>query len=130
MTKSQVFLLYPQSGKSYFTHLCQKFIKWPTEEEREQVERGFNKYALMNVIGCIDGSHIPIEKPIEHANDYFDREKFYSVVSSQIKYTLQLYKYCIHVGIARDLNLLFTDVDVRWPGSVHDASHLRFLSFG
>jgi hypothetical protein len=30
--------------------------------------------------GCIDGSHIPIKKPVHQGEDYFNRKGFYSVV--------------------------------------------------
>ena len=57
------------------------------------------------VIGCIDGSHIPIIAPSEFEYAYVNRKGFHSI-------NIQ--------GIC-DANLLFRDVVARWPGSSHDS---------
>jgi hypothetical protein len=90
-------------------HLCQIFIKWPVIENRQNVALEFARYGLPNVIGTIDRCHIPIKKPRINGNDYYNRKKHYSAV-------LQ--------GICKS-NLIFTDVDCRCPGSVHDPRIFR-----
>lgn len=55
--------------------------------------------------GAIDGSHIPIKKPLESASDYYNRKGFYSVIMQAL---------VDHKG-------RFMDVCVGWPGKVHDA---------
>ena len=52
----------------------------------------------------MDGTHIPIVQPCENPHDYFG-------------YKL---KYALNVQGVSYLKGLFLDVDIKWPGSVHD----------
>ena len=61
------------------------------------------------VIGCIDGSHIPIIAPHQDKFAYVNSKKFHSV-------NIQ--------GIC-DANLVFLDVVAKWPGSSHDSFILQ-----
>ena len=63
-----------------------------------------NKFGFPQAFGCVDGTHIPILSPNENPHDYF---------CYKMKYTLNVQAVC-------DCNGKFLDVDVRWPGSVHD----------
>ncbi|XP_051552172.1 putative nuclease HARBI1 [Myxocyprinus asiaticus] len=58
-----------------------------------------------NVIGCIDGTHIPIKVPSVNEGDYVNRKSFHS----------------INVQVICDASQLITTVEAKWPGSVHDA---------
>ncbi|XP_028457689.1 putative nuclease HARBI1 [Perca flavescens] len=58
-----------------------------------------------NVIGCIDGTHIPITAPSENEADYVNRKSIHS----------------INVQIICDAAYLITNVEAKWPGSVHDS---------
>jgi hypothetical protein len=89
--------------------LCPRFIRWPDENEKIEIANNFSRYGLPNIIGAIDGSHIPIKKPTENGIDYFNRKKYYSMVLQAV---------CRH-------DLIFLDCDIRWPGSVHDGRVLR-----
>lgn len=55
-------------------------IKCPTDEYLEEVKNGFRQMGMQNVIGCIDGMHVPIPKPKHHGNSYINRKKFASVI--------------------------------------------------
>lgn len=112
VTKSMVFHCLHSTVKAILEDLCRLFIKWPLQHEKQMISTSFNKYGLSGVIGVIDGCHIPIKKPLEHPSDYFNRKKFYSMI-------LQ--------GVCKN-DLSFIDVDVRWPGGVHDARVLRTSS--
>jgi len=69
-----------------------------------------SKGNLENVIGAIDGSHIPIEKPDgKYAFRYINRKGYYSVIL---------------LGIV-DHQGKFTYIYIGEPGSVHDACVLR-----
>ena len=87
--------------------LAKEFMKYPsTMSEVETAKENFVKaFGFPHVIGCIDGTHIPIGQPSENAHDYY---------SYKMKYTINVQAICDHRG-------LFTDVDIKWPGSVHDA---------
>ena len=82
-------------------------IKFPTtKEEIEHVTAAFkDKFGSPQVIGCIDGTHIPIKQPNENPHDYF---------CYKVKYSLNVQAICDEKGV-------FTDVDISWPGSLHDA---------
>lgn len=110
ISKSTVLYCLNTSISIINTYLCPKFIKWPDDDNEKQIiSMNFNRYGMSNVIATIDGCHIPIKRPSENGNNYFNRKKFYSVV-------LQ--------AVAKH-NLMFIDVDVSWPGSVHDARVFR-----
>ena len=84
-----------------------ELIKFPsTKEEIERITAAFEaKFGFSQVIGCIDGTHIPIKQPNENPHDYF---------CYKMKYSLNVQAICDEKG-------LFTDVDVSLPGSLHDA---------
>ena len=63
------------------------------------------KFGLPQVFGCVDGTHIPIKQPTENPHDYF---------CYKMKYTLNCQAICDHKG-------RFLNVEIKWPGSVHDA---------
>ncbi len=86
--------------------LTPKYIKFPSGERLKRVIDYFEKRrGFPQVVGLIDGSHIPIIAPTENPADYHNRKGFYSVV-------LQ--------GIVSE-NYLFSDVFVGYPGKAHDA---------
>lgn len=92
-------------------NLMTRFITWP-ENELAEVAGRFNdmgNYDFPDIVGAIDGSHIAIEAPSQYANSYFNRKKFHSVVLQAV---------CLD-------DLRFTDINVGWPGRVHDAKVLR-----
>ena len=88
------------------TVLGTKYIKLPaTEQEMKDLLKGMeNKYGFPQAFGCVDGTHIAISQPTENPHDYFSYKQ---------KYTLNTQAVC-------DWRGLFIDVEVKWPGSVHD----------
>jgi len=59
-----------------------------------------------NVIGCIDGTHVKLQKPsLPNAEDFINRKGFCS----------------INCQVVCDDQYRIIDIVVRWPGSVHDA---------
>ena len=63
------------------------------------------QFGFPQVIGCIDGTHIPIKQPEENVTDYYSYKMFYSINCQAI---------CDAYG-------RFINIEVKWPGSVHDA---------
>ena len=53
----------------------------------------------------VNGTHIPIKRPSENSQDFF---------CYKMKYSLNVMAICDHNGS-------FIDVEIMWPGSVHDA---------
>ncbi|XP_056598305.1 putative nuclease HARBI1 [Triplophysa dalaica] len=62
-----------------------------------------------NVIGCLDGTHIPIIAPSQNEADYVNRKSIHS----------------INVQIICDAAHIITNVEAKWPGSVHDSRIYR-----
>lgn len=63
------------------TCLRNDFICWPTEIEARRTSNYFYEQShFPNVIGCIDGSHIPISKPKEKSDSYVNRKGYHSLV--------------------------------------------------
>lgn len=91
-----------------------RFIRFPrTQAETRKCIQDFENISTFpQVVGALDGSHIPISAPTENANDYRNRKKFTSVI-------LQ--------GVA-DANGRFIHVSTGYPGSIHDARVLRMSS--
>jgi len=91
-------------------HVQPQFISWPTRQEQTQIAHNFlRKTGFPGVVGCIDGTHIPIPGPSDHRASYINRKGFPS---------LQVQAVC-------DDNLRFLDVYTGWPGSVADARVFR-----
>ncbi|MBN3307748.1 HARB1 nuclease, partial [Amia calva] len=65
-----------------------------------------------NMIGCLDGTHIPIKAaPGPNEADFVNRKSFHSTL------------YCTY--IISDAQQLITNVEATWPGSVHDSHIFR-----
>ena len=88
-------------------NLATRFIIYPTsKEEVEKINGEFlKKFGFPKITGCVDGTHIPISEPHENSHDYF---------SYKMKYSINVQAMC-------DARGKFIDVDIKWPGSLHDA---------
>uniref|UniRef100_A0A1X7U3J5 DDE Tnp4 domain-containing protein n=1 Tax=Amphimedon queenslandica TaxID=400682 RepID=A0A1X7U3J5_AMPQE len=70
------------------------------------IVHGFeDRWGFPQTVGAIDGSHIPILKQSESASDYFNRKCFYSIIIQAVV----------------DFRGRSLDINIRWPGKVHDA---------
>lgn len=87
-----------------------QFIMFPTEQAADNVKGMFYKVAKMSgVLGCIDGSHIRIQRP--NLNEFqFVNRKFY---------------HSINIQAICSANGQFTNIVAAWPGSCHDSRILR-----
>ena len=56
-------------------------------------------------VGAIDGCHIHISSPAMNLTDYYNRNGWYSMILQGVVYH----------------SYRFIDINVGWPGSVHDA---------
>ncbi|XP_067098567.1 LOW QUALITY PROTEIN: putative nuclease HARBI1 [Osmerus mordax] len=89
--------------------LAQIFITFPGHRRMCYIKEDFHKIAgFPNVIGALDCTHIRIKRPSgAHEGDYVNRKSFHSsnITSFQM--------IC-------DAACIFTNVEAKWPGSVHD----------
>lgn len=90
------------------------FIKFPKTEAktRQSIQEFQDISCFPQVVGALDGSHIPIRVPKEDPNKYVNRKSFHSIV-------LQ--------GVA-GANGKFLHVSTGYAGSIHDARVLRMSS--
>lgn len=89
-----------------------KFIAWLRRDEFRAISTRFDemsRYNFPDILGAVVGSHKPIQAPILNPKCYFNRKQFHSIVL---------------LGICLD-DLKLIDVNVGWPGRVHDAEVLR-----
>ena len=88
-------------------HLGAKYVRMPeTEEDVEFFVKKFEeKHGFPQCLGAVDGTHIFIKRPKENPCDHLNRKN----------------RYFINVQAMCEYNYCFTDVVVKWPGSVHDA---------
>ena len=84
-----------------------QLIKFPVEREEvmESTAQFLKRFGCPQTIGCVDGTHVPIKQPSENAHDYMSYKLFYSINCQAI---------CNAFG-------QFINVEIKWPGSVHDA---------
>ncbi|XP_066603043.1 putative nuclease HARBI1 [Prorops nasuta] len=88
-----------------------EYIKWPDQHHSMRNIEMFAEISnFPGIMGAIDGCHVQISAPIDHANSYINRKGFHSIV-------LQ--------GIC-DPNRKFIDVFTGYCGSVHDARIWQF----
>ena len=83
-----------------------EFIAFPTGPELDIVMEGFKeKCGVIQCVGAIDGSHIPVTAPSLQHSDFYNRKGWYSIIIQAVV----------------QHSYLFRDVYIGWPGSVHDA---------
>ncbi|GBG81185.1 hypothetical protein CBR_g31859 [Chara braunii] len=88
-------------------------ISWPRGLQKAVVFRAFADKGFPNCHGCIDCTHIYIDKPANaNGEDYCDRRRRFSVQAQ----------------VVVDMNLRVLDVFVGYPGSVHDMRMLNLSS--
>ena len=108
--KSTAFYSYWRVIRAINAVLTPRLLKWPEQAELADIRAGFEDIAgLRNVVGAIDCTHIAVVAPQLLNTDYLDRTRQHSTIAQ-----------CVVDATGR-----FLDVNVGWPGSVHDARVLR-----
>ncbi|ROJ25256.1 Protein ANTAGONIST OF LIKE HETEROCHROMATIN PROTEIN 1 [Anabarilius grahami] len=105
-----VCLIVREFSHAIRDEMMREYIKLPEGEELQTILLGFkNRWGFPQCAGAIDRSHIPIIAPPENHTDYFNHKGWHSVILQAVVD----YKYC------------FTNINIGWPGSVHDSRVLR-----
>lgn len=82
------------------------FVIFPGHKPVEVIKEEFQKIAgFPNVIGCIDGTHIPITAPSHNEAEYVNKKSGHS----------------INVQIVCDAANIISNVEAKWPGSFDDS---------
>ncbi|XP_062553045.1 putative nuclease HARBI1 isoform X2 [Armigeres subalbatus] len=84
-----------------------EWIRFPsTEAEFREAKRSWSrKGKIPNAVGAIDCTHIKIERPHRHPDEFINRKGLAS----------------FNVQATCDANDIITSIDCSWPGSVHDS---------
>ncbi|KAI5627715.1 putative nuclease HARBI1, partial [Silurus asotus] len=86
------------------------FVQFPGHKPLLVIKDEFHRVAgFPNVTGCIDGTHIPIKAPPINEGDCVNRKSIHS----------------IDVQVICEATQIITNVEAKWPGSVHDARIFR-----
>uniref|UniRef100_A0A9J7Y3U0 DDE Tnp4 domain-containing protein n=1 Tax=Cyprinus carpio carpio TaxID=630221 RepID=A0A9J7Y3U0_CYPCA len=110
ISDASVCLIVREFCHAVRNEMMREYIKLPEGEELQTVLLGFkNRWGFPQCAGAIDGSHIPVIAPPENHADYFNRKGWHSVILQAVVD----HKYC------------FTNINIGWPGSVHDSRVLR-----
>ena len=88
------------------TSIAAAYIKFPNTTRQRVIQEYFlKKYKFPLVLGCIDGSHVPILAPSTNEDLYVNRKGFHS----------------INIQAICDHEFRFINAVVKWPGCTHDA---------
>ena len=61
--------------------LLPKYVRVPNDTCLCEIVDGFFlKWGFPQTVGALDGTHIPILKPVDSASDYYNHKGFYSVL--------------------------------------------------
>ena len=93
--------------------LLPQVLRWPTEDELQEIRAGFAAFGIgNNIIGAIDCTHVGVRPPKVHSNSYLNRKRHRSIVTQAV---------VDHRGLFLNLNSGF-------PGSAHDMNVLHHSS--
>ena len=106
VAKATVCRIVHNTCRAIVDVLLIQYIHFPnTMDEINKVVNGFKtKFGMIQCLGSVDGSHIPVMPPALNYTDYYNIKGYYSM-------TL----------LAVDHNYMFQDINIGWPGSVRDA---------
>ena len=62
-------------------YLFKIYVRIPQDDKLQEIIDGFEgKWRFPQVIGVVDGTHIPIIKPKESPSDYYNKNGYYSII--------------------------------------------------
>ncbi|XP_072023396.1 uncharacterized protein [Amphiura filiformis] len=106
VARSTACVIFQETCEAIVSTLMRTYIRMPEGRTLEKTMRGFRRKTGFPMCGgAIDGSHIPIIGPNENHTDFLNRKNHHSVILQAV---------C-------DDKYRFIDINVGWPGRVHDA---------
>lgn len=104
--RSTVYEILSDTCDAITSHLMKRYVHIPNFEVLQKIVFKFEQHwGFPQAIAAIDGSHIPIIKPLQCPSDYYNRKGYYSILIQALV----------------DSHGLFMDVNIGWLGKVHDA---------
>lgn len=111
---STVCTIVCNTTRAITQHLLPQYVQMPSRGRLREILQEFETlWGFPQVVAALDGTHIPILKPTECPSDYYNRKGFYSILIQ---------------GVV-DSQGCFIDVNIGWPGKVHDARVLANSTF-
>jgi hypothetical protein len=91
-------------------HYFDTIVCWPTGGQLNLISRKFfNMGGMPSVAGCIDGTHVKIQRPNESPEQFVNRHDDFSINCMMVAGPNYQFYYC----------------SARWPGSVHNSRVLK-----
>jgi len=103
--RSTICTIVLETCKAITEVLLPKYVKIPQDKSCKEAVDGFDRLGFSQVVGAVNGTHIPIICPVENATDYYNCKGLHSTI----------------MQAAADYHGIFMDVYIGWPGWVHDA---------
>ncbi|XP_033117047.1 protein ALP1-like [Anneissia japonica] len=111
--RSTVCEIVQEVCKAVVSLMLEQYIVWPADDRlRQTIDCFEGKYGFPQCAGAVDGTHIPIIAPKNNPADYHNRKGQHSIILQAVV----------------DDKLRFTDINVGWPGRVHDARWNREIN--
>ena len=107
VSRSSVCVIVQDVCKAIVQLLLPKYIQLPQGAQLKANVDGFE--AKWGYPQCVGGSHIPIVSPVEYSADYHNRKGWHSMILQGVM----------------DHECRFWNINIGWPGRVHDARVLR-----
>jgi len=90
--------------------MAEQYIRWPDAAERRAISATIERATgFPNIVGLVDGTHVPIQAPLVDPAQYINRH----------------HEYSINVQAVVDSTLLVRHLHVGEPGSMHDRRVFR-----
>ena len=117
--KSSVSKIVGEVAKAIVIVMGKRYIRMPEPAEAQRSIEHWRKVTkgIPGIVGCIDGSHIPITRPCVSGNGYYNRKGFYSLNIQGIYLAI---RRALLILAVVDHRKRFIDLTVGWPGSVAD----------
>ncbi|XP_065358696.1 putative nuclease HARBI1 [Calliphora vicina] len=117
MSQSTISKMVTRVAKEMEVKLCPNLIKFDPEQSNECMETFMRKYKIPGVIGCIDGTHIGLQKPSDNEHMFFNRKGFHSLNSMVVNFL----RICFLKLTYYDHEYKLLAINSKYGGAAHDS---------